>query len=159
MAAGSLHRSASTERKMKMTKSKGSICQNGAHPNLRMLALGDDEVTSQFFGIIEFIDVDGRLRTVRVPRDKLHNDAMLKKELINAGALLSESDAINRKAFRSLQRSIPRAERQTFACSIGWRDNALRGYLMGDGLIGFDASAAKIKAPASPVLKELPKAR
>jgi putative DNA primase/helicase len=138
---------------MKMSKSTGSLCQNGAHPEFRMLALGDDEVTSQFFGIIEFIDVDGRLRTVRIPRDKLHNDAVLRKELINAGALLSESDAVNRKAFRKFNRSIPRAERQTFAGSIGWRDNSLCGYLMGDGLVGSDSSAAKIKPPASSALK------
>jgi putative DNA primase/helicase len=118
-----------------------------------MLALGDDEATSQFFGIIEFIDVDGRLRTVRIPRDKLHNDAMLKKELVNAGALLSNSDAVNRKAFCKLHRSIPGAERQTFAGSIGWRDNSLRGYLMSDGLVGSDSSAAKIKPPASSALK------
>ncbi len=92
-------------------------------PEFRMKALCDDEATGEFFFKVAFRNVDGKLKTIHIPRSEIDERKTLRHALKDAGAFFHQDDELNDDAMDRLIHSQSTARRITFAKATGWRDN------------------------------------
>lgn len=115
-------------------------------PQFRLVALGNDEASGEFFGQIEFIDVDHRKKKIRVPRDELDVQSKLLKRLKRHGAYFSDDATINNQAFVQFQSTLVEPKRFTVAKSTGWRTKEHQAFVTNSSVIG--RCQTKIRPPA-----------
>jgi Domain of unknown function (DUF927) len=117
-------------------------------PQFRLVALGNDEASGEFFGQVEFIDVDHRRKEIRVPRDELDVRPKLLKRLQRHGAYFSDDDTINDLAFGHFQSSLKEPKRFTVAKSTGWRNRKHKTFVTTTRVLG--RYPKKIRPPFIP---------
>jgi putative DNA primase/helicase len=115
-------------------------------PHLRLVAIAEDEATGEFIVVIEFRDLDGRIRRIDQPRSTLRKIDQLKEALENAGAYLSSSDRESRHAIHALSIAAEEAERWKYAKAVGWYDGH-RAFVLPDRVIGRPLGGALIFPP------------
>lgn len=118
-------------------------------PNLKLIAIAEDEATREFTVVIEFRDIDGQIRQIEQPKSALREVGALRQALDNAGADLSLKDSVNRSAIQKLSVLDGSAKRWKHAASVGWRDGH-RAFVMHDRVIGTARGEALIFPPRNP---------
>lgn len=113
---------------------------------LKLVAIAEDEATREFIAVIEFRDIDGRIRRLQQPKSSLRKIDQLKEALDNAGAYLSTNDRECRDAIRALSNSADTAARWKFAASVGWYDRH-RAFVLHDHVVGTPRGEALILPP------------
>jgi putative DNA primase/helicase len=104
-------------------------------PQLKLVAIAEDEATHEFTAVIDFRDIDGQIRRIEQPKSSLRKIDHLKDALDNAGAYLSTNDKNNRDAIQALSISAAKAKRWKYAPSVGWYDGH-RVFVLPDRVIG-----------------------
>jgi Domain of unknown function (DUF927) len=92
-------------------------------PEFRMKALCNDEATGEFFFRVAFRNVDGKLKTIHIPRSEIDERKTLRHTLKDAGAFFHQDDELNAEAMDRLIAGQSTARRITFAKATGWRDD------------------------------------
>ena len=113
---------------------------------LELVAIAEDEATREFIAVIEFRDIDGRIRRLEQPRSNLCKIKVLKEALENAGAYLSLNNGKNNNALRALSISADDAEGWKYAAAVGWYDGH-RAFVSPNGVIGRPRGNALILPP------------
>ena len=113
---------------------------------LKLVAIAEDEATGEFIAVIEFRDIDGKIRQIEQPKSNLRKIRVLKEALENAGAYLSPNNGVNNKALRVLSISANDAKRWKYAPAVGWYDGH-RAFVHPNGTIGKPRGNALILPP------------
>jgi putative DNA primase/helicase len=114
--------------------------------DLRLLATAEDKASGEFFGVIEYRDICGGVRGVRVSLAELNELKAMKKLLANAGAYFSEDDEENLEALWAVKKSAEKTERWVLAPALGWYDD-YRHFVRPRGVIGSQPNDVKICPP------------
>src|ERR1700751_1529573 len=114
--------------------------------HFKLVAVAEDEATSEFIAVIKFRDIDGQFRLIEQPRSCLRKIEQLRDALANAGAKLYTVEKENRKAIWTLCRSADHAIRWKYAASVGWYDGH-RAFVLRDRVIGRARGTALILPP------------
>jgi hypothetical protein len=123
-------------------------------PELKLVAIAEDEATHEFTAVIEFRDIDGQIRRIEQPKSSLRKINHLKEVLDNAGAYLSTNDQKNRDAIRALSISAAKAKRWKYAPSVGWYDGH-RVFVLPDRVIDQPRGDARILPPQHQINRHL----
>jgi uncharacterized protein (DUF927 family) len=115
-------------------------------PQLKLVAIAEDEATHEFTAVIEFRDIDGQIRRIEQPKSNLRKIDHLKEALDNAGADLSTNDQNNRDAIRALSSSAAKAKRWKYAPAVGWYDGH-RVFVLPGRIIGKPRGNARLLPP------------
>ena len=118
----------------------------GLSPQFRLVALGNDEASGEFYGQVEFIDVDRCQKEIRVPRDELDLRPMLFKRLQRHGAYFSDDDSINDQAFAQYRSTLKNPQRFTVAKATGWRTEEHKAFVTNSSVVG--RSQKLIRSPS-----------
>jgi putative DNA primase/helicase len=119
-------------------------CRNS--PQLKLVAIAEDEATREFIAIIDFRDINGQIRRLEQPKSSLRKIGHLKDALDNAGAYLPTNDNACRDAIRALAKSADKAERWKYAPAVGWYDGH-RVFVLPDRVIGKRRGTVRILPP------------
>ena len=115
-------------------------------PYVKLVAIAEDEATSEFTAVIEFRDIDGQIRRIEQPKSNLRKTKRIKEALDNAGAHLTSNNTESRNVISSLSKSTDTAERWKYAPSVGWYDGH-RAFVRTNGVIGRPRGEALIFPP------------
>ena len=115
-------------------------------PHVKLVAVAEDEATGEFTAIIEFRDIDGRIRRIEQPKSNLRKTELIREALDNAGAHLTSNNTESRNAISALSKSADIAERWKYASSVGWYDGH-RAFVLSDRVIGRARGCALIFPP------------
>jgi hypothetical protein len=126
----------------------------GLSPQFRLVALGNDEASGEFYGQVEFIDVDRCQKEIRVPRDELDLRPMLFKRLQRHGAYFSDDDSINDQAFAQYRSTLNNPQRFTVAKATGWRTEEHKAFVTNSSVVG--RSQKLIRSPSVSIPINLP---
>jgi putative DNA primase/helicase len=118
--------------------------QMGPKPTL--LATAEDQASGEFFAVIKYRDIYGRVRRVQVSLAELNDVKAMKKLLTNAGAHFSEDDEENLDALYGVRNSTDKAARWVFAPALGWCDD-YRHFVRPKGVIGSQPGDVEICPP------------
>ena len=114
--------------------------------HLRLIAIAEDEATGEFTAVIEFRDIDGRIRRIEQPKSTLRKINELREALDNAGADMSTSDKENDAAIRAMSITAGTVKRWKYAASLGWYDGH-RAFVLHDHVAGTPRGGALILPP------------
>src|SRR4029079_16177312 len=103
-------------------------------PRLKLVAIAEDEATGEFIAVIDFRDINDRIRRLEQPRSNLRKIEHLREQLDNAGASLPLNDQKARAAIKSLSQSADYADRWKYAPAGGWYDGH-RAFVLPDRVI------------------------
>ena len=115
-------------------------------PELKLIAIAENEPTREFYAIIEFRDIDGETRKIKVPRSILKNRKLLRDALATAGAYFALSDDTNITALDNLATKENTAARWKYVSSVGWQENG-KAFVLPRKVIGNTSSPIKLKPP------------
>jgi uncharacterized protein (DUF927 family) len=115
-------------------------------PRFKLVAVAEDEATGEFFSVIKYRDLDGRVRRVILPRADLDDRKSLTKRLKNLGAHFSELAEENENALDKLMAAAGNAERWKFAAKLGWYDGH-RAFVLPKRVLGTPRGEASIRPP------------
>jgi hypothetical protein len=115
-------------------------------PDMKLVAIAENEQTREFFAIIKFRDIDGKMRRVSLPLEDLKEPKTLVKTLTKFGALFSQSDDENKVALESLCKSETKAVRWKRVATVGWHENG-NVFVQPKKVIGHSSSKIKLKPP------------
>jgi hypothetical protein len=96
-------------------------------------AIAEDLASGEFLAIIKFLDIDGKGRSIILPRAELDDVRMLEKTLKNAGCFFSPKRSY--PVLRKLAKSTKAVARWEFAARTGWH-NGHRQFVHPDQVIG-----------------------
>ena len=90
---------------------------------LKLVAIAEDEATGEFIAVIEFRDIDGKIRRIEQPKSNLRKIERHSKRRwrMPAHIYLRITEMIN-KALRALSISANDARRWKYAPAVGWYD-------------------------------------
>ncbi len=115
-------------------------------PRFKLVAVAEDEATGEFFSVIKYRDLDGRVRRVILPRADLDDRKSLTKRLKNLGAHFSELEEENENALDKLMAADGNAERWKCAAKLGWYDGH-RAFVLPKRVLGTPRGEASIRPP------------
>jgi hypothetical protein len=113
---------------------------------LKVVAIAEDGATGEFIAVIEFRDIDGKIRQIQQPRSMLRKIDHLREVLENAGAYLPASERKCRAAIGGLSSAIDGAKRWKYAARLGWCSNH-RAFVLPDHVIGQHRTNVRILPP------------
>jgi hypothetical protein len=116
-------------------------------PKLRLVAIAEDEATSEFFAVIKFRDRDGNMRRVNLPLAELDNRKALVTTLTNLGAYFGDDQQANELALEKLLSAKDAAKRNNFAARVGWYGGRYRAFLLPNRVIGRARCPVPIRPP------------
>ena len=115
-------------------------------PHLGLIAIAEDEATGEFSAVIEFRDIDGKIRRIEQPKSSLRKINDLRDAFEDAGADLSTNDNENHAAIRAVSIAANTAQRWKYAASLGWHDGH-RAFVLHDHVVGAPRGDAVILPP------------
>ena len=115
-------------------------------PWFKLVAVAEDEATGEFFAVIKYRDLDGRVRRVSLPLADLDGTKALVKKLKNLGAYFSGKRSADERALAKLLASKPKAKRYNFASRVGWYDG-YNAFVLPRRVIGAVRSGMSINPP------------
>jgi hypothetical protein len=114
-------------------------------PWFKLVAIAEDEGTCEFFAVIKYRDLDGRVRRVILPRADIDDRKGLTKTLKNLGAHFSKLEEENENALDKLM-AADDAQRWKFAAKLGWYDGH-RAFVLPKRVLGTPRGDAAIRPP------------
>ena len=106
-------------------------------PNLKFVAIVEDESTKQFSCVVEFASIFGETRHIWIKRSDFDDIKILTATLKDRGAELSPDPDVNADAIKSLVASGQSAQKWKVAACTGWRNSSgqyvTRFTTIGDG--------------------------
>src|SRR3979409_573850 len=111
---------------------------------IELEAIAEDFASGEFLAIIKFLDIDGKGRTIILPRAELDDHRMLEKALKNAGCFFSPKRS--HSVLRTLAKSTKALARWEFAARTGWH-NGHRQFVHPDQIIGQALGSVLVKPP------------
>ena len=113
---------------------------------LKLVVVAEDEATREFIVVIDFRDINGRIRRLEQPKSSLRKINFLKETLDNAGAQLPTSETDARDVVKSLARSANTANRWKYAPAVGWYDGH-RAFVLPGRVIGSPRGGPRLLPP------------
>jgi putative DNA primase/helicase len=113
-------------------------------PRFTLVAIAEDEATGEFFAVIKYRDLDGRVRRVILPRADVDDRKGLTKTLKNLGAYFSKVEEENQRALELM--AADDAQRWKFAAKLGWYDGH-RAFVLPKRVLGIPRGDASIRPP------------
>jgi putative DNA primase/helicase len=111
---------------------------------IELEAIAEDLASGEFLAIIKFLDIDGKGRSIILPRAELDDVRMLEKTLKNAGCFFSPKRSY--PVLRKLAKSTKAVARWEFAARTGWH-NGHRQFVHPDQVIGNTPNHVLVKPP------------
>jgi putative DNA primase/helicase len=111
---------------------------------IELEAIAEDLASGEFLAIIKFLDIDGKGRSIILPRAELDDVKMLEKTLKNTGCFFSPKRS--HSVLRKLAKSTKGVERWEFAARTGWH-NGHRQFVHPDQVIGKTPDPVLVKPP------------
>ena len=93
-------------------------------PNLKFVAIVEDESTKQFSCVVEFASIFGETRHIWIKRSDFDDIKILTATLKDRGAELSPDPDVNADAIKSLVASGQSAQKWKVAACTGWRNSS-----------------------------------
>jgi putative DNA primase/helicase len=115
-------------------------------PKLKLVAIAENELTREFFAIVEFRDIYGKTRKISIPRSILRKRKLLRDTLDTAGTYFALSEDVNIAALDNLTTKVNSAARWKYVSSIGWHGNG-KAFVLPRKVIGNSSSPIKLKPP------------
>src|ERR1700688_4662913 len=104
-------------------------------PEFKLIAIAENERNGQFYAVIEYRNVRGELRQIRILRSILKNRKVLREALENAGAYFSLLADENDAALAVLLTQERKAAQWKYVSSVGWHANS-QVFVLPNAVIG-----------------------